>query len=51
MGNLDIERMRWPAGKLNGGDIDLLARRHLWARGMDYQHGTGHGVGHFQGVH
>ena len=51
LGNLDVERLRWPAGKLTGGDIDVLARRHLWAGGLDYMHGTGHGVGHFLGVH
>lgn len=46
-----MERLRWPAGVLSGGDIDVLARRHLWEKGLDYQHGTGHGVGHFLGVH
>lgn len=51
LGNLDVERLRWPAGKLTGGDVDVLARRHLWAGGLDYMHGTGHGVGHFLGVH
>ena len=51
MGNLDIERLRWPAGKLHGGDIDILARRHLWAVNKDYCHGTGHGVAYFGGVH
>lgn len=51
LGNLDIERLHWPAGKMSGADIDILARRHLWAKGLDYGHGTGHGVGYFQGVH
>ena len=51
LGNLDVERLKWPAGKLHGGDIDVLARRHLWDKGLDYCHGTGHGVGHFLGVH
>ena len=37
--------------KLTGADIDVLARRHLWAVGLDYLHGTGHGVGYFEGVH
>ena len=36
---------------MSGADIDILARRHLWAKGLDYGHGTGHGVGYFQGVH
>lgn len=51
MGNLDIERLRWPEGTLSGADIDILARRHLWRKGWDYLHGTGHGVGYFAGVH
>jgi Xaa-Pro aminopeptidase len=36
---------------LNGAQIDVLARRHLWKRRWDYQHGTGHGVGYFGAVH
>lgn len=51
LGNLDIERLKWPANKLTGADIDVLARRHLWKQGKDYLHGTGHGVGYFGGVH
>jgi Xaa-Pro aminopeptidase len=51
LGNLDIERLKWPANKLTGADIDVLARRHLWKNGKDYLHGTGHGVGYFGGVH
>ena len=51
LGVIDIERLKLPPGKITGGDIDILARRHLWAVGKDYCHGTGHGVGHFQGVH
>ena len=51
LGVLDIERLKLPAGKITGGDVDILARRHLWAVGKDYMHGTGHGVGYFQGVH
>jgi len=43
--------LKWPAGTLTGADIDILARKHLWKKGLDYCHGTGHGVGHFQGVH
>ena len=51
LGCLDVERLRMPANRFHGGDIDILARRHLWAKGKDYNHGTGHGVGHYQGVH
>lgn len=31
--------------------IDAFARRHLWDAGLDYQHGTGHGVGAALNVH
>lgn len=31
--------------------IDVLARKALWDVGLDYQHGTGHGIGHFLNVH
>ncbi|MDN5247787.1 MAG: aminopeptidase P family protein [Wolbachia endosymbiont of Tyrophagus putrescentiae] len=34
-----------------GGDLDILARMHLWKFGMDYPHGTGHGVGSYLSVH
>jgi Xaa-Pro aminopeptidase len=51
-GNLDVERLIWPKnGTIHGGDIDILARRHLWMKGLDYGHGTGHGVGYFLNVH
>jgi len=31
--------------------MDILARKALWAAGLDYKHGTGHGVGTFLNVH
>lgn len=34
-----------------GSNLDILARQPLWAEGVDYQCGTGHGVGYFLGVH
>ena len=34
-----------------GGQIDVLARQYLWEAGVDYAHGTGHGVGSFLSVH
>jgi Xaa-Pro aminopeptidase len=35
LGNLDIERMKWPTTvKLNGMEMDILARRHLWKKGL-----------------
>ncbi|CAD8073066.1 unnamed protein product [Paramecium sonneborni] len=52
LGNLDIERLKWPKkSKIHGGDIDVLARRWLWEANLDYGHGTGHGVGYFLNVH
>jgi Xaa-Pro aminopeptidase len=36
---------------MTGSRLDILARRHLWAEGLNYNHGTGHGVGYFGGVH
>lgn len=34
-----------------GGELDIVARMHLWKFGMDYMHGTGHGVGSYLSVH
>ncbi|NSM56827.1 aminopeptidase P family protein [Wolbachia endosymbiont of Atemnus politus] len=34
-----------------GGELDILARTHLWKFGIDYMHGTGHGVGSYLSVH
>ena len=34
-----------------GGQLDILARQYLWQDYKDYEHGTGHGVGHFLNVH
>lgn len=49
-GMIAISRVRWPRG-LAGRDLDPLARAPLWMDGMDYDHGTGHGVGVFLCVH
>jgi Xaa-Pro aminopeptidase len=49
-GMIAISRVRWPRG-LAGRDLDPLARYHLWLAGMDFDHGTGHGVGAFLSVH
>ena len=35
----------------SGHQLDALARQYLWEYGLDYDHGTGHGVGHFLNVH
>lgn len=50
LGNLDLCRLKWPKG-LAGEDMDVLARRWLWSAELDYNHGTGHGVGYFLNVH
>lgn len=49
-GMIALSRLRWPEG-LAGRDIDVQARAALWAAGFDYDHGTGHGVGSYLGVH
>ena len=49
-GHLHLARVRFPAGT-TGSAIDVLARAPLWNAGLDYDHGTGHGVGVYLGVH
>jgi Xaa-Pro aminopeptidase len=49
-GHIAIATARFPAGT-HGSQLDVLARHALWAEGLDYDHGTGHGVGCFLGVH
>ncbi|HYG26131.1 MAG TPA: aminopeptidase family protein P, partial [Caulobacteraceae bacterium] len=49
-GNLALARVRFPAGT-SGSQLDALARVALWEKGLDYDHGTGHGVGSYLGVH
>lgn len=49
-GHLHLARIRFPAGT-TGSAIDALARAALWNAGLDYDHGTGHGVGVYLGVH
>lgn len=49
-GHIALARARFPAGT-RGGQLDVLARQFLWAEGLDYAHGTGHGVGSFLSVH
>lgn len=52
MGVLDLEMIEWPANQgINGGDMDILARGHLFKGGLNYGHGTGHGVGTYLNVH
>jgi len=49
-GHISIARAIFPEGT-TGGQLDTLARMHLWEAGCDYAHGTGHGVGSALGVH
>ncbi len=49
-GMIAISRVWFPKG-LAGRDLDPLARYNLWLAGMDFDHGTGHGVGAFLSVH
>jgi Xaa-Pro aminopeptidase len=49
-GMIALSRARFPKGS-SGPQLDALARAPLWAAGMDFGHGTGHGVGYFLNVH
>jgi len=49
-GHLAISRAQFPVGT-TGAQLDALARQYLWESGLDYDHGTGHGVGSFLSVH
>ncbi|MEP3653570.1 MAG: aminopeptidase P family protein [Litorimonas sp.] len=49
-GHIALATVRFPVGT-TGSNLDALARYPLWQAGLDYDHGTGHGVGVFLGVH
>jgi len=49
-GHIALSMVRFPKGT-TGTQLDILARLPLWQAGFDYDHGTGHGVGSFLGVH
>lgn len=49
-GHIALARARFPEGT-TGSQLDALARLPLWQAGLDYDHGTGHGVGCYLGVH
>ena len=49
-GHIAIATVRFPKGT-RGNHLDALARLALWREGLDYDHGTGHGVGSFLSVH
>uniref|UniRef100_A0A8C4E9H6 X-prolyl aminopeptidase (aminopeptidase P) 2, membrane-bound n=1 Tax=Dicentrarchus labrax TaxID=13489 RepID=A0A8C4E9H6_DICLA len=50
MGNIEISRTIFPSGT-RGANMEMLGRRALWEVGLNYGHGTGHGVGNYFGVH
>ena len=50
IGHLNISMIKFPVGT-KGFQIDSLARCSLWENGIDFNHGTGHGVGSFLNVH
>jgi len=49
-GMIAVSLARFPTGT-RGCDLDPLARRALWAAGLDFDHGTGHGIGSYLSVH
>jgi len=49
-GHIGIDTIIFPKGT-TGYQVDCVARRALWEVGLDYLHGTGHGIGHFLNVH
>lgn len=49
-GHLALRHTPFPQGT-RGNQLDSLARQYLWQQGLDYAHGTGHGVGAFLNVH
>ena len=49
-GHIQIELCKFPSGA-SGTQIDVLARQAMWREGLNYLHGTGHGVGSYLNVH
>ena len=49
-GTISLAKCKFPAGT-RGSQIDILARKALWDAGINYLHGTGHGIGHCLNVH
>ncbi|WP_133405747.1 aminopeptidase P family protein [Parashewanella tropica] len=49
-GHIALDSARFPKGTC-GQQLDTFARQYLWQYGFDFDHGTGHGVGHFLNVH
>ena len=49
-GHIGLAMLKFPEGT-KGVQMDILARQHLWQYGLNFLHGTGHGVGFFMNVH
>lgn len=49
-GHIALDQAYYPEGT-TGSQVDMLARQFLWKNGLNFQHGTGHGVGFFLNVH
>ncbi|GIU12097.1 MULTISPECIES: aminopeptidase P family protein [unclassified Shewanella] len=49
-GHISIDQAKFPKGT-SGMQLDSFARQYLWQHGFDFDHGTGHGVGHYLSVH
>lgn len=49
-GHIAIDQAKFPQGT-SGQQLDSFARQYLWQHGFDFDHGTGHGVGHYLSVH
>ena len=49
-GHIQLELCKFPSG-ISGTQLDVLARKEMWRAGMNYLHGTGHGVGSYLNVH
>lgn len=49
-GHIAIDSVEFPRGT-TGYILDVLARKAMWKEGLDFKHGTGHGVGVFLNVH
>lgn len=49
-GHIQLELCKFPCGA-SGTQLDILARSAMWREGMNYMHGTGHGVGSYLNVH
>lgn len=49
-GSIDLTMLSFPE-HLPMSSVDVLARAPLWQMGLDYRHGTGHGVGTFNSIH